>query len=85
MNNVHCPHCHKAVVWSEAFPYRPFCSKRCRLIDLGAWADGSYSIPAASPPTAANASEEVEDEDTHTNNSSNNDGGEDEDGEDNKS
>jgi endogenous inhibitor of DNA gyrase (YacG/DUF329 family) len=25
--------------------YRPFCSERCRLIDLARWADGSYSIP----------------------------------------
>jgi endogenous inhibitor of DNA gyrase (YacG/DUF329 family) len=25
--------------------FRPFCSERCRLIDLARWADGSYSIP----------------------------------------
>lgn len=33
---VTCPNCHRAVDWANA-PYRPFCSERCRLIDLGAW------------------------------------------------
>jgi len=43
---VTCPHCGKDVVWSqEVSPYRPFCSERCRLIDLGQWATESYSIP----------------------------------------
>jgi len=28
-------------------PFRPFCSKRCRLIDLGTWLEEGYSIPAA--------------------------------------
>ena len=32
-------------MWSTDNPYRPFCSERCKLIDLGAWADGSYNIP----------------------------------------
>ena len=33
--SVPCPICHKQVEWSEQSPYRPFCSKRCQLIDLG--------------------------------------------------
>jgi uncharacterized protein len=41
---VACPECRKKVVWSETNPYRPFCSERCRLLDLGAWADGSRRI-----------------------------------------
>ncbi|MDY7116747.1 DNA gyrase inhibitor YacG [Halomonas sp. SSL-5] len=41
---VACPQCRKNVQWREDNPYRPFCSKRCRLIDLGAWADGSHRI-----------------------------------------
>lgn len=41
---VDCPHCQTKVVWSEHNPYRPFCSERCRLIDLGAWADESHRI-----------------------------------------
>lgn len=45
-----CPTCQQRVVWSDAFPHRPFCSERCRLIDLGAWAAADYAIPADSPP-----------------------------------
>jgi uncharacterized protein len=33
---VRCPTCRRDVDWNGA-PYRPFCSERCRLIDLGAW------------------------------------------------
>ena len=40
-----CPQCKKRVLWSEEFPYRPFCSERCKLIDLGEWADEGYKIP----------------------------------------
>jgi len=32
------------VVWDTANRCRPFCSERCRLIDLGAWADETYRI-----------------------------------------
>ncbi|EDX9145309.1 DNA gyrase inhibitor YacG [Salmonella enterica] len=35
---VNCPACGKPVVWGEISPFRPFCSKRCQLIDLGEWA-----------------------------------------------
>lgn len=42
---VKCPTCEKEVVWSQDSKYRPFCSERCKLIDLGAWADGTNSIP----------------------------------------
>ncbi|MCH4563653.1 MULTISPECIES: DNA gyrase inhibitor YacG [Halomonas] len=41
---VACPQCRKKVLWNEDNPYRPFCSKRCRLLDLGAWADESHRI-----------------------------------------
>ncbi|WP_409421115.1 DNA gyrase inhibitor YacG [Pseudaeromonas sp. ZJS20] len=42
---VHCPHCGSEVPWSEQSPYRPFCSKRCQLIDLGEWAEEEKRIP----------------------------------------
>ncbi len=42
---VHCPQCHTAMRWSTDNPYRPFCSERCKLIDLGQWATGAYRIP----------------------------------------
>lgn len=40
---VKCPTCRKEVLWEEN-PHRPFCSDRCRLIDLGAWTQGRYRI-----------------------------------------
>ncbi len=40
-----CPTCKRPVEWSPAFPYRPFCSERCKLVDLGAWASGAQAIP----------------------------------------
>ena len=40
-----CPTCRRQIDWSEAYPYRPFCSERCRLIDLGAWLSEQRSIP----------------------------------------
>jgi uncharacterized protein len=42
---VKCPTCDRAVEWTEAFPWRPFCSERCKLIDLGAWASEKHAIP----------------------------------------
>lgn len=42
---VKCPHCSTEVLWSEENPYRPFCSKRCKLIDFGDWANESHIIP----------------------------------------
>ncbi len=41
---VICPQCRKETRW-EGNPYRPFCSKRCQLIDLGSWIDERYAIP----------------------------------------
>jgi endogenous inhibitor of DNA gyrase (YacG/DUF329 family) len=35
---VKCPVCGRPVEWTAAYPFRPFCSERCKLIDLGAWA-----------------------------------------------
>lgn len=39
-----CPHCQKPTTWADN-PTRPFCSERCQLIDLGAWAGESYRVP----------------------------------------
>ncbi len=39
----HCPLCHKPLPEGPV-PYRPFCSWRCKLIDLGAWLEGSYRL-----------------------------------------
>lgn len=40
-----CPTCHKQIEYKLDNAYRPFCSDRCKLIDLGEWADESRKIP----------------------------------------
>ncbi|MBN2318534.1 MAG: DNA gyrase inhibitor YacG [Acidobacteria bacterium] len=40
-----CPHCGKEIEDSKQ-PYRPFCSDRCKLIDLGKWISEDYRVPA---------------------------------------
>lgn len=47
MAKVKCPNCNQPVEWGPDAPFRPFCSRRCRLLDLGAWLDGSNHIPGA--------------------------------------
>ena len=42
---VKCPTCEKEVEWSKQNAFRPFCSERCKLIDLGAWASETYAVP----------------------------------------
>lgn len=40
-----CPQCRKPIQWREDNPHRPFCSHRCKLIDLGDWAAERHAIP----------------------------------------
>lgn len=42
---VTCPACGTRVKWTSGNEFRPFCSERCKLIDLGAWADEQHVIP----------------------------------------
>ncbi|HCX33295.1 MAG TPA: DNA gyrase inhibitor YacG [Rhodocyclaceae bacterium] len=56
---VSCPACGKPVTWSAQSPFRPFCSERCRIVDLGAWASERYRVAEqgarpdpAEPPVA---------------------------------
>jgi len=51
---VSCPTCQRPVEWSEASPFRPFCSDRCRLIDLGAWIAEKHVIPGEEISSTAN-------------------------------
>lgn len=44
---VNCPTCNRPVIWGEQSPYRPFCCKRCQLIDLGEWAAEEKRIPSS--------------------------------------
>jgi uncharacterized protein len=41
---VSCPRCAKPVRWGPESPFRPFCSERCKMIDLGAWASEEYRV-----------------------------------------
>ncbi len=41
---VACPSCGKKIAWSTCNKYRPFCSERCKLTDLGAWAAERYRL-----------------------------------------
>ena len=52
---VRCPVCKGLTIYSTENPYRPFCSERCKLIDLGAWLDGDYFIPAKDDESDNNA------------------------------
>jgi len=48
MNNqkkINCPTCGKHNTWHPENNFRPFCSSRCKLIDLGEWASGDRKIP----------------------------------------
>lgn len=46
---VRCPRCGHSVSWKDN-PSRPFCSERCRLIDLGCWADEEYRVAGKQAP-----------------------------------
>ena len=50
---LRCPTCKRELEWTEEFPWRPFCSERCKMVDLGAWFAGERSIAGeqAEPPT----------------------------------
>jgi len=43
--NIKCPTCQTEKEWSSDNAFRPFCCERCKLIDLGAWANESHVIP----------------------------------------
>lgn len=49
MNKEHikCPICAKANTWRSENKYKPFCSDRCKLIDLGEWASETRAIPSS--------------------------------------
>ena len=54
---MNCPRCGKLTTWEDN-KYRPFCSDRCKLIDLGAWANDEYRLPTQDAPQADGGREE---------------------------
>ena len=47
---IKCPQCSQQIAWQDN-PSRPFCSERCKLIDLGQWADESYRVSGSAQDT----------------------------------
>lgn len=46
---VNCPTCGNTIEWRPENRYRPFCSERCKKIDLGAWANEEYRVTQSAP------------------------------------
>ncbi|MDQ3474672.1 MAG: DNA gyrase inhibitor YacG [Acidobacteriota bacterium] len=57
-----CPICGKPVEWKDN-PFRPFCSERCKLVDLGRWVSDEYSVPG--PPLPQDSNETALPEPSH--------------------
>jgi len=55
---IKCRTCGSETVFSPENPFRPFCSERCKLIDLGEWASESYKVPT----TEANSIQDLEEQ-----------------------
>jgi endogenous inhibitor of DNA gyrase (YacG/DUF329 family) len=62
--NIVCPICEKEKTWREDNPFRPFCSERCKITDLGEWVSEKRNIPGepAAPPPDSSASNNIENE-----------------------
>lgn len=54
VTQLNCPTCQKLIEWSDKFPLRPFCSERCKLIDLGEWASETHKIKGPTLPIDPN-------------------------------
>jgi uncharacterized protein len=54
---VSCPTCGRELEWA-ATPFRPFCSERCRLIDLGAWFSEQHAIAGENAPAEEPSAED---------------------------
>jgi endogenous inhibitor of DNA gyrase (YacG/DUF329 family) len=50
VKTVACPRCGKKAAYSAENKWRPFCSERCRTIDLGKWAAEDYRVPVEEKP-----------------------------------
>jgi uncharacterized protein len=59
--DVRCPTCRRPSAW-DGNAYRPFCSERCKLRDLGNWASERYRIPGA--PADAVTGDDADDDET---------------------
>ncbi len=60
--HVLCPQCGTLGPWSES-PTSPFCSERCKLLDLEGWVSGRYAIPGEKIYGSAREQKEEKEED----------------------
>jgi endogenous inhibitor of DNA gyrase (YacG/DUF329 family) len=60
MRKILCPRCGADTIFSPENPFRPFCSERCRLIDLGDWASESYRVVSNDPSSTQELIEALE-------------------------
>ena len=51
---VKCPTCGGDSIYARSNPWRPFCSERCKQMDLGAWANEDFRVPEETPPDDRN-------------------------------
>lgn len=68
MRKIRCPQCQQETVYSEENPFRPFCSERCKILDLGAWADESYRVPEPISNSENSSSNDSSETDSDKNN-----------------
>ncbi len=61
LQKITCPNCGKQNTWHSKNTFRPFCSDRCKLIDLGEWANETRKIASES----ADPNSSSEDNDVH--------------------
>lgn len=57
---VKCPQCKADVPWTAESAWRPFCSERCKLLDLGAWASDRYRIETPGAPESGERSPDTD-------------------------
>lgn len=60
-----CPHCGKKDTWKKENLARPFCSERCKLIDLGDWAKENHCIAGDPIPTPEDPQDDSQDSSLH--------------------
>ncbi|MDH4155020.1 MAG: DNA gyrase inhibitor YacG [Nitrospira sp.] len=56
-----CPLCRQSTTW-ERNPWRPFCSERCQVTDLGTWAAEGYRLPGPPLTTGTGIAELIEED-----------------------
>lgn len=59
MTLVKCPNCGRETEY-QGNDFRPFCSERCKMLDLGAWIDGEYTLPVEGTEMTEEDIEQIE-------------------------